>query len=124
MAHAVAHFQFVNRRDRQRRTPLHWAAHGGHAGIIRVLLYCGADPTVCDVDGATATELAAGLFHNAAVQELLNKLMDVTDKIRTSVQHSVDTKDTRNHVLCRIQREVNKQKELKLIEKKRSMGVV
>lgn len=35
-------------------TPLHRAAYCGHVDVVRLLLGRGADPTLCDDDGATA----------------------------------------------------------------------
>jgi ankyrin repeat protein len=40
-------------RDVERRTALHYASRGGHAGVIRVLLLAGADHTVTDSEGMT-----------------------------------------------------------------------
>ncbi|MFA6534748.1 MAG: ankyrin repeat domain-containing protein [Candidatus Babeliales bacterium] len=38
----------VNQRDLSGQTALHHAAKNGHAGFIRDLIICGANPTICD----------------------------------------------------------------------------
>lgn len=38
----------VNQRDISGQTALHHAAKCGHAGFIRDLIICGANPTICD----------------------------------------------------------------------------
>ena len=129
MAHAVKHFQCVNRRDRRLRTPLHWAAQGGHAGLVRVLLRCGADPTAEDRDGRTPVMLAAdggepscARARDDAVRALLDALLEVTDKSKVAVQHSVAAHASRGHVMTRIQREVDKEKARRKAEREALVG--
>ena len=38
----------VTQRDRSGQTALHHAAKNGHAGFIRDLIICGANPIICD----------------------------------------------------------------------------
>jgi len=60
-------------RDGSRRTPLHWAVHGGHVDCVRLLLRHGADASVTAEDGWTALHAAAagGTERHAACARLL-----------------------------------------------------
>lgn len=49
--------------DAYGRTPLHLAAMGDHATATYILIMCGADPTLRDVQGLTPAEIAAGTTH-------------------------------------------------------------
>ena len=48
-----------NCRDDEGRSPLHWAADGGHAGVIAALLAMGAEVDAVDDEGQTALHYAA-----------------------------------------------------------------
>jgi hypothetical protein len=48
----------VNGRSRMRQTPLMHAAASGHKIIVEHLIACGADKTLLDEDGRSATDLA------------------------------------------------------------------
>lgn len=61
----------IDDQDAYRRTPLHLAAAGNHAYVVKYLLLQGADPTVRDSNGLVAIDLAAGtieLSKSAAAQ--------------------------------------------------------
>lgn len=50
----------VDDRDAYGRTPLHVAAASDHSAVAYLLIMCGADPTVRDVQGLTPADVAAG----------------------------------------------------------------
>ena len=50
----------VDDRDAYGRTPLHLAAASDHSAVAYLLIMCGADPTVRDVQGLTPADVAAG----------------------------------------------------------------
>lgn len=60
----------VNGLNKERETPLHWAASRGHTKIVRLLLKHKADPTLKDKWGQTAAEQALNKGHYA-VSDLL-----------------------------------------------------
>lgn len=55
-------------------TPLHYAAHEGHAEVVQLLLSFGADPAIADIDGNTPLDLA----EDEQVQEALRPCRRVT----------------------------------------------
>jgi hypothetical protein len=61
----------VNGADSMGRTPLHWAAGGGHRAAVDFLLRKGAAPGARDGKGRTPLHLASALGHDAAVAALL-----------------------------------------------------
>ena len=52
-------------------TPLHFAAHGGHAEIIDALLAAGADPNAADAAGITPMYWSEKAGHVDATVSLL-----------------------------------------------------
>ena len=62
----------VNERDQEGRTPLSWAAEGGHQTMVKLLLETGkADVDSKDRNGRTPLSLAAEGGHEAVVKQLL-----------------------------------------------------
>ena len=53
------------------RTPLHYAARGGHETIVHTLIASGADPNTKDIDGWTPLIHAAREGHEVAVHTLV-----------------------------------------------------
>ncbi|RKO89800.1 ankyrin repeat-containing domain protein, partial [Blyttiomyces helicus] len=53
----------VDARDDMGRTPLHWAAVAGHAGLVVSLLNSGAKDTCRDGAGATPLHYACSKNH-------------------------------------------------------------
>ena len=60
-----------NARDDEGRSPLHWAADGGHAGVIAALLAMGAEVDAVDDEGQTALHYAATVESAASCRLLL-----------------------------------------------------
>ncbi|KAH8649012.1 ankyrin repeat-containing domain protein, partial [Ilyonectria robusta] len=60
----------VDTRDDYGRTPLSWAAEGGHEAVVRLLLEKGAAIEARDRYGWTPLSLAAGGGHMAVVRLL------------------------------------------------------
>lgn len=74
--------QLVDRTGAWARTPLHWAASGGHAPLAEWLLACGANPNARDLWGCTPLHLAAELGRESTVELLLEKGADVHAKLK------------------------------------------
>jgi ankyrin repeat protein len=70
--------QDVHSRAFGESTALHVAAHRGHAGVGRVLLELGADPTAKDKDGKTPLHVASEWGNVEAIRLLLEKGADPT----------------------------------------------
>lgn len=70
--HALAHGGSVNARDKDGKTPLIWAALGGHIEVFRLLMARGADPFSQDNGGFTALKAAA----RAGNEELVDLLLE------------------------------------------------
>mgnify|MGYP003891336001 CR=1 FL=1 len=49
----------VDIADRDGRTALYWASHGGHVDVARTLIEAGSDVNACGRDGQTALMVAA-----------------------------------------------------------------
>lgn len=58
-------------------TALHWAAAGGHTGVVKVLVGKGASVEVCDEHGATAFHWAAFCGNAEAAEWLLQSGADI-----------------------------------------------
>ncbi len=71
------------------RTPLHWAASGGHTRLVARLLELGADPNARDRFGCTPLHLAAELARADALSLLLDAGADLHACLRNgkSVMH-------------------------------------
>ena len=74
--------QTVNRSGAWARTPLHWAASGGHDALTEWLLLSGAHPNARDLWGCTPLHLAAELGREATVDLLLRKGADVHARLK------------------------------------------
>jgi hypothetical protein len=61
----------VASRDETGMTPLHWAAHGGHAKAAQLLLRKGSDLSATNRDGWTPLHFAACAGHVETVKALL-----------------------------------------------------
>ena len=59
------------------RTPLHWAAHGGHFDVIRLLVKKGADVNAADNSGGTALHAVASRGHMEAAKYLIGEEADI-----------------------------------------------
>lgn len=81
--------QYVGRMGAWGRTPLHWAASGGHAPLAEWLLIQGADPNARDLWGCTPLHLASELARDRTVELLLRKGADVHARLKNgkSVVH-------------------------------------
>eukprot|EP00191_Tetraselmis_sp_GSL018_P015647 CAMPEP_0177586172 /NCGR_PEP_ID=MMETSP0419_2-20121207/4921_1 /TAXON_ID=582737 /ORGANISM="Tetraselmis sp., Strain GSL018" /LENGTH=644 /DNA_ID=CAMNT_0019076027 /DNA_START=412 /DNA_END=2344 /DNA_ORIENTATION=+ len=55
----VRHNASMSYRGRWDWTALHWAANSGHVEVVVALLVAGADPSIADTDGSTASDVAA-----------------------------------------------------------------
>lgn len=64
----------INERSRFNRTPLMWAAASGQMDMVQLLLKAGADPSLMDVKGKTASDLAIDNGHDD-IAELINTRM-------------------------------------------------
>jgi len=64
------------------RTPLHWAASGGHGRLAEWLLVSGAHPDARDLWGCTPLHLAAELGRESVVELLLSKGADVNARLK------------------------------------------
>ena len=75
----------VNDRSNNLRTPLIWAAHWGHEGVVSTLLaHRSIDIDAQDVDGMTALMTAVRQGHAAIVAALLSRGADSTRRNRYS----------------------------------------
>ncbi|KAH8977483.1 prosome, macropain 26S subunit, non-ATPase, 10, isoform CRA_c [Lactarius hatsudake] len=70
----------VNAVDTDSRTPLHWAASGGHLDVVAYLLANGAGVDKTDDSGWTALHIAASSGHEEVVRELVGAGADVNRK--------------------------------------------
>ncbi len=64
------------------RTPLHWAASGGHPGLAEWLLEHGADPNASDRFGCTPLHLAAELGRGSTLGLLLEGGADTNARLK------------------------------------------
>ncbi|KUJ18532.1 ankyrin [Mollisia scopiformis] len=69
----------INTRDKMGRTPLFWAAEGGHLDVVRELVKEGAEVSFEDQDNFTAKDLAYRRGHSEIVS-LLEPLMQRDDE--------------------------------------------
>ena len=76
-------------RDKERycgKTPLHWAAAGGHTDIVKLLLDAGADTDVEDEYGVTPLFLAASKGDTYMVKLLLDAGADMEVKEKMAIR--------------------------------------
>ncbi|MCO5595339.1 hypothetical protein L7F22_049381 [Adiantum nelumboides] len=81
----------VDEKGYTERTPLHYAAGGGQAAIVNVLLQAGADAYARDKDGATPLHFAAGWGNSIPCMDLLyksSKRRHVDDKGWTALHYA------------------------------------
>jgi hypothetical protein len=64
----------ANARNRDMRTPLHWAASNGNASVVRALVAAGADMEAKNADGETPLEVA-NYWNNPETAPALRHLM-------------------------------------------------
>lgn len=86
----------VNSRDVHGRTPLMWAAVGGHLPTLRLLLERGADINAACDDGRTALMRAACYGHREAVRCLIDNGADVNAKTLGGVTALSSTRSAHN----------------------------
>ena len=70
----------VSSKDKWGRTPLHWAAFGGHKDVATLLLASKAEVNAKAIAGRTPLHLAAGRGHKDVVELLLACKADVNAK--------------------------------------------
>ncbi|KAI9862356.1 MAG: hypothetical protein M1813_004832 [Trichoglossum hirsutum] len=70
----------IDSQDNDGRTPLLWAAHQGHYGVVKLLLECKADVNVEDRYGWTGLLRAVDGGHETIVRLLLEQNVDVNAK--------------------------------------------
>jgi len=70
----------VNAVDADSRTPLHWAASGGHLDVVAYLLANGAQVDKTDDNGWTPLHIAVSSGHEEVVRELVGAGADVNGK--------------------------------------------
>ena len=73
-----------NEKDKNGRTPLHWACQEGHIKIIHLLIEFGAQVNVSCKEGFTPLVMAAGEGHYKIVQELLKAGADVNARVHSN----------------------------------------
>ena len=77
--------QTADPKDSYERTPLFWAAKGGHGGVTEILVRVGkADPTLKDREGHTPVSLAAWSGFDPVVEVLLEAAVDF-DSVRVAL---------------------------------------
>jgi ankyrin repeat protein len=64
----------LNQQDSLGNTPLHWAARGGHADLVRLLLDSGVDVTIKNDDAESALHTAAANGNQEVTEALLEKV--------------------------------------------------
>ena len=70
-------YYFLGPTDKRDRRPLHYAAYGNHADVVRLLLARGADVDAIDKDHYTALHAAAAAGAVIVVQQLLEAEADI-----------------------------------------------
>lgn len=79
----------VNVQDARGRTPLIYAAIGGHTRVAQQLLALGADPTLADDRGTTALQYATVLPMTENSEQLVKLLVDELEKRAHSPPSSI-----------------------------------
>lgn len=67
----------VNWKDKEERTPLHWACDRGHQELFQLLVSKNADLNARDADGLTPLHYASMCGHPSLVKELLARGADL-----------------------------------------------
>ena len=67
----------IGPKDKRERRPLHYAAYGAHADVVRLLLMLGADVDAVDNDHYTALHASAASGAVIVVQQLLEAGADI-----------------------------------------------
>ena len=71
------YYYLLGPTDKRDRRPLHYAAYGNHADVVRLLLARGADVDAIDKDHYTALHAAAAAGAVIVVQQLLEAEADI-----------------------------------------------
>ncbi len=75
----------LNQQGRGGWTPLHWAAAGGHADVVKLLLSKGADDTIRDRQGYSAMYWAGHYHDEAEVTQILGRRWK--DRVKQEIAH-------------------------------------
>ncbi|CAB0040999.1 unnamed protein product [Trichogramma brassicae] len=83
----------VDARDREGKTPLHWALLRGHKGQVELLLRQGADPNVADAKGRTPLHVLGrrGAETKDFERGLAKRFFEIVDELPVTLR--IDAKD-------------------------------
>lgn len=78
----------VDCADHMSRTPLHYATLGGHMGVVKILLECGAAISPQDSSGSTAVHMVCADGHVTALELLLQEWACPDPELVLNIQDS------------------------------------